>query len=260
MKSFVFILIMLGVVNIYGQESESENPVKKEEPSTAEKVWEKTKDYSKKAYDFTKEKAKKVHSDFSVGREVRSERDWVIMGNYSYLDLWIPGKQGITFGYRFDESATLELEYLTGEYSFAAFLIDDLGKFSDKRLSLLYRSYNKRNSFNWLYGLFYEKVEIYLGSEFLEGVTDFDPKVDLVDIQTAGITWGLGNRWQFKSGFALGVDWFVINIPLVTLNKEAAYFSSSASQKDKDKVDDTMSTIAKFPTFSVIKFQIGGSF
>ena len=152
------------------------------------------------------------------------------------------------------------MEYLRGTIAIP-FIIDDLGKITDQRISLFYRSYSNRNSFSFLYGVNYSSFKAQLGTDFLATISGGNvSQFDIVSIQTIGFTWGLGNRWQLKNRLIIGLDWFTINLPLFVLESNADFLSANASAKKKDEIRDALDIIEKIPTLAVFKFQIGMSF
>lgn len=132
---------------------------------------------------------------------------------------------------------------------------------TDERFSLIRRFYSDRNSFNFFTGAAYHSFSIHLGNRLTSLATGgLFPNIDLVTIKTLGLVLGLGNRWQLKSGWVLGVDWLSMYLPLKTIEAEAPYISSNASESSKNDVRDAMKVIKRVPTFAVFKFQVGMSF
>ena len=104
-------------------------------------------------------------------------------------------------------------------------------------------------------------MNIHLGDRLTSLISgNLIPNADLVKIKTLGITGGLGNRWQFKKGFTLGVDWFSLYIPLKTFMAEAPYVNSGASESGKNDVRKAIKIIKRIPTFSSLKLQLGLTF
>ncbi|MCO5142341.1 MAG: hypothetical protein M9962_04530 [Oligoflexia bacterium] len=230
------------------------------EQTEEDSVWTKVKKMGTKAFEQSKEAANDLGEKLEETKEFRESSRWTVLGNYSLIDTWIPSKYGIGVAYIPSVDTTWELEYLRGSVSFE-FFIKDLGKMTDERLTLLRRFYSDRNSFNFFTGIAYHSFSIHLGDRLTSLVTGgYVPSVDLITIKTLGVTFGLGNRWQLASGWVLGADWLSIYIPLKTLEAEAPYISSNASESGKNDVRDVMKVIKRVPTFAVIKFQVGMSF
>lgn len=188
----------------------------------------------------------------------RQVKDISILANYSYLDLWIPSKYGLSLSVTPDAKATYDIEYLKAELSLGWF-IEDLGSFSDQRLSILRRSFNGRNSFNFIMGAYYSKTKVNIGSKFLTGITPQN-NYDVLLIENLGITFGVGNRWVLKSGITIGADWFSVNIPVHNLKNENVFADITQDNDDRDDANDIMDAFRKIPGFSALKIQLGYSF
>jgi len=120
---------------------------------------------------------------------------------YSPIDLIIPSKIGISYGYRPGNGTVFEIEYLRGTLAIP-FLVDDLGSFTDERLSLLVRKFNdEHSSFNFFYGASLVRTKLSLGSSLLSRVPGPIPSgYDLISILTAAPVIGIGNRWKNTNG------------------------------------------------------------
>ncbi len=232
------------------------DPSKKEEGS----FWTGVKDTGSKILETSKDAASAVGKKLDETKDLRAKSRWAILGNYSLIDTWIPSKYGVTVAYIPSADAAWEIEYLRGSLSFELF-IKDLGKMTDERLSLIRRFYSDRNSFSFFAGAAYHSFSVHLGDRLTSLISNnLIPNVDLVTVKTLGFIGGLGNRWQFGSGWTLGVDWFSMYVPIKTLEAEAPYVSSTASESGKNDVRDVMDVIKRIPTFAVFKFQVGMSF
>lgn len=200
-----------------------------------------------------KQEARKQVEDLSS--ELVSKKQWGAFFTYAYLDTWLPGKIGLTATYG-DERRTFEFAYQQASYSFD-FLIDDLGKISDRRAHLTTRSFPGEKSFNFQYGLFYNSLEVSLGNAYTQTVGD---KYDLLRIDTAGVMWGLGNRWNWDSGLSVGADWFKVFWPLTVLNQDTKFIDEAANSDEKDDVQELVDGITKLPTFTFVHFELGYRF
>jgi hypothetical protein len=93
---------------------------------------------------------------------------------------------GFSLGLNNDGDKTWELEYLRGSIS-VPFIIEDLGKMTDERISIIGRSYFGGNSFNLSYGVSYFNFSLHLGDKLLGGLTGGAyPSIDLVEIKAYG--------------------------------------------------------------------------
>ena len=187
-------------------------------------------------------------------------KNWGVTGNFSLFEMWVLTKYGITGYYTKDPKRDWELEYMRGSLGFGYFGIN-IGSIQEQRISLLTRSFGKRNSLNFLYGVFYNQMEIGLSQKFLNTVSQVSQsQVNNVELSTAGLTWGFGNRWQTKEGYILGLDWFVINIPFSTIQQRIPFLKQSNDKDSRDSVKDALNWLKKIPSAGILKFQIGMTF
>jgi hypothetical protein len=224
---------------------------------------EKSKDEKKEdpsLWDKTKETASNVGDALAAARYNRSKTKWSIIGNYSLFETWISSKMGGTLSYHSDESTLYEFEYMSGSYGFSALGLD-IGEVKEQRFSLLMRTYGERNTFNLIWGLYYGKFDVGLGDSLLETVTQDDrAHVELLQIETLGATFGLGNRWQTGGGFIWGFDWFVINWPFYTIKESTDFLDETDDEDTKEDVEKAIGLFKSIPTFAVVKIQLGFSF
>lgn len=194
-------------------------------------------------------------------KEIRKDYQFSALGVYSPLDLWIPNKLGVGLVFQPKESQwALEIEYLRSTFE-ANLLVEDIGRITDQRLSLLGRSFNGRNSFNFIYGAFYGHQKVELSTKVLSEATGIPlSAIDLIDVKTAGVTWGVGNQWYINDRVIFGIDWFLINIPITKINSDAPILNYVSDTKTKDDVQDVVDVISKVPSFTLLKLQLGVSF
>ncbi len=190
-------------------------------------------------------------------KDLRYKYDYFFYGMYSPIDLVIPSKLGFSFGLTNDGNNTWELEYLRGSLS-VPFIIEDLGKMTDERISIVRRSYFGGNSFNVSYGISYFSFSMHLGDKLMNGLTGGAyPSIDLVEIKSYGLNVGIGNRWIFNKNISFGVDWISISQPMMVTDKKSYFLDYSSNQQDKDDVDKAMKVISYFPRVVVFKLQLG---
>jgi hypothetical protein len=194
-----------------------------------------------------------------ISRDYRVQYTHNIYGIYSLIDTWLPSKLGLSYAYNTSATGSWEVEYLSGSY--APLGIKELGEFSETRVSLLYRSFSERNSFNFIYGLNYNSFKLGIGDKLLSTITGgIVPGYDVVTVETLGLSWGVGNRWNLNDKFLISFDWFAIHIPIYVIESEAPFLEATASEEDKDDIRDALDFIENIPTFSVIKVQFGYNF
>ena len=149
--------------------------------------------------------------------------DYFALANYSPIDLLIPSKYGFTLGYINNADKTWEFEYLRGSIS-VPFIIEDLGKMTDERFSVIGRSYFGSNSFNFSYGISYFDFSLHLGDKLLSRVTGGNyPSIDLVEVQSVGFNLAIGNRWSLNRNVTFGIDWISWAQPVYVLNQKSTF-------------------------------------
>lgn len=192
-----------------------------------------------------------------TSKDFRSLSKYYVIGTYSPLDIIIPNKYGATVGWAQNADKTWEIEYLQASVA-APFIIKDLGKMTDQRISLIGRNYLGSNSFNFNYGLTYFDFQLHLGDRLLNQLTGGNyPSVDLVQVQSLGFNIGIGNRWQLSKNITIGIDWITWSQPIYSLNKKSAYLDYATNQQDKDDVDTALKLITYFPRLTLLKLQLG---
>lgn len=189
--------------------------------------------------------------------ERRADSQFVVLAAYSPFDLIIPSKIGITAGYISNVNTTWELEYLRSSFS-VPFLVDDLGKMTDQRLSLIRRSFIGKNSFNFSYGVTYFDYSLRVGSEILNRIDPSYPGgLDLVSIEGLGINVAFGNRWTIQKNITIGVDWLSLSQPIVLTGKKSGILKYINNDSDRENVSDAIRIVSYFPRFAAIKLQLG---
>ncbi len=223
-------------------------------------AYDKTKEVFGQAKDAVVDATETVTDKIAYTQIKRGMSDYYVLGAYSAVDLLIPGKYGITVGLNNTVDRTWEFEYLRGSYSLP-FILEDLGEMKDERFSLMTRSYSGRNSFHISYGLSYFKYSIKLGNEIISRVPGANASsVDLIELESLGANFGIGNRWAFRNGFTIGVDWLAISQPIFMTKKRNAFMDYATNEDDKKNIEKAGNTIAKFPRFTAFKVQMGYTF
>lgn len=183
------------------------------------------------------------------------DKGWGIYGTYAYLDTWLPGKFGLTASYG-NKDRVYELAFQQASYGFDV-LVSDLGNITDRRIHLTTRSHTWGSSFNFQYGAYYNSFEVKLGNSYTDLVGD---KFDVLKVETAGVMWGVGNRWTWDNGISLGFDWFKVFWPLMTLNEDTDFIDEAPAGDEKDDAKELHDAIAGLPTFTLSHFEIGYRF
>ncbi len=193
-------------------------------------------------------------------RARRDQSTVVVLGSFVPVDLLIPSKVGGTIGWISSADQTLEFEYLVGSIQ-APFVVGDIGSMTDTRMSLIRRTYNDRNSFNFFAGVTYFMFDIHVGNDILSrlNVATF-PDLDLISQRAVGVVIGLGNRWTFDRNITLGIDWFSWSQPIWVTQRENQILNYMSNQKDRDAVNDAIEVISYLPRLSFLKVQLGIGF
>ncbi|WP_373999101.1 hypothetical protein [Bdellovibrio bacteriovorus] len=189
----------------------------------------------------------------------REENKYFVIGDYAPFDLLIPSKWGVTAGINQDASKSWELEFLQGSLALP-FFVDDLGKMTERRISLIRRSYGNNNSFHWSYGITYFSFNAQLGNEFVDAISGSYPDAEVVGIEAWGFNLAFGNRWTIKKNFTIGVDWLSWAQPVHVSKRDDDYINYATNNEYKDEVDTTLNIASYFPRFTLCKIQLGWMF
>ena len=193
---------------------------------------------------------------YGQGESVASSsgKRWGAFGTFAYADTWLPGKLGATVSYG-DDSRVWELAYQSASYSFDV-IIDDLGEISDTRIHLSTRSFTWDTTFNFQYGIYYNSLNVSLGNSYTKyaGVDS-----ESVEINTAGVLWGVGNRWHWEN-WAVGADWFKVFWPLAIVNTDTKFLSETSKDSDEEDIRELVDGITSIPTFTLVHFEVGYRF
>jgi hypothetical protein len=191
-----------------------------------------------------------------TSRENRSESTITILWNPMSFALPLPAT-GFQVGYLFNEEWSLEPEYQSGAYE-VSFPIAEIGKIDEKIYLLPFRWYSG-NSFNLKFGLSHRKLGVEIGDSLLASLNREMLHLNLVNISSYNLNFGVGNRWQFENGITLGADWFDINIPVITsMDEQVSKFLSNSN--DKKTLEKAINLLRYFPPVTFLKFQIGYTF
>ncbi len=196
---------------------------------------------------------KKSAYDFSLG-----EKDLSIGYEGSLLGIAIPLKHGPFISYRKD------LWAYEGAWFGGALSLDtpffSIGSVKENLLVFNARKFREKSSFNWIIGLAQQTYEASVGQDILVNTTGAPTSAELIKIRTLGLQLGLGNRWQFGSGLMIGADWFVVNVPFMTLESSVPILDYVNNQSTRDTVNDAVKILRYVPTFAIAKLQLAYSF
>ncbi|MGE0761885.1 MAG: hypothetical protein AB7N80_01275 [Bdellovibrionales bacterium] len=246
-------LLFCYALSFAAQASETQNPAPTEEKkSKLENAVEASRDKVNHA-------AQVVTDKLNEARTRRAENKYFAYLAYSSLDLLIPSKIGASLGHVSDVDHTWELEYISGSIA-VPFIVEDLGKLTDRRIALTRYNYGGRNSFYFSYGLTYFSFKLHLGDELLNKITGSYPSYDIIEINSLGVNFGLGNRWVFNHDISVGIDWFQWSQPLFVTDKKGTYLDYATDSGDRDDVETAIKLISYFPRWTVLKVSLGWMF
>ncbi len=225
------------------------------EPST----WDKVKEKTDEAVEYGAEKSQVVGRTLGAARLNRQDTTWTVQANYSIFEMWTLTKYGLTVSYNKNESTVFEFDYMRGSLGFGYFGID-IGAIDEQRFALNWRTYGQRNSFSFVTGIYYNELDMHLGSAALATVAGSQrTHVDLLKINTVGLSWGLGNHWQTKGGFVWGADWFAIHVPIWIVKQEHPFIDASTSEEYRNDAKDALKVFRRIPEIAALKIQLGFS-
>ena len=201
----------------------------------------------------------KVGAVLNESKYHRDNSNITVMLGYAPIDMILPSKLGGSVGWNDGAEASYEIEYMGSKLS-VPFVVKDLGSFSDKRISIIKRSYKSRNSFNFHYGVSYFDTDVAVGNEYLSSATNVPRNLDLIGIKSLGVIWGVGNRWNFKPGFTAGVDWISWAQPLIVLSREDRLINYVNDEGTRDALKQALNLSSYVPRFTLLKVQFGWTF
>lgn len=179
-----------------------------------------------------------------------------VLLSYSPLELVLPSKTGATVAWHKDADTLYELDYSYSSVSAGAQHLD-LASMKETRISLLKRNFGG-GAFHWFWGANYNSFRASIAETFMNTATNGTS--DVFNVETLGLTIGVGHRWVFYDRFSFGVDWFSWAQPVVILKKEAPFVDNSTSQQNKDDIDTALKIVGYFPRWAAFKMYLGYSF
>ncbi len=179
-----------------------------------------------------------------------SESRFGALISYSLYDMWLPAKYGGILSYGTDKR-NYELAYEKSSIGFGS-LLDNIGSVSDERLHLTTRSFKYSNSFNYQYGISYNRFAVNLGKAFVN--------TDVFEARTLDLVWGIGNRWKIKSNIEIGVDWLRVFYPVKVLSLNDKALDNVSNKEDKEDLENVINLVTNIPKFTIFHFEVGYRF
>lgn len=177
--------------------------------------------------------------------------------HFSPLSTWLPLKYGITAGYNYSSDWTFEAELTTKSYG-AGLLGVDFAQVTDQRYGVQGRWYPGSNSLNFIFGFFRSEFTAELGDAILSRTGA--PSGTVLGFKSFGPLVGLGNRWQWRYGMTIGVDWIAMYVPLIDRTTDDKALKAVTNQTDRSDLDKVTSAINRLPQFDVLKLSFGYAF
>lgn len=194
-----------------------------------------------------------------TSRSNRQETDYSLFYIPMNYGIIMPTKTGFAGSWMINGEWTLEGEYLDGGYSLG-FLGIDLFDLSERIIGLNTRWY-PGNSFNLKFGVAERKYNFSLGSDYLNRITGGDvAETKFLEVKNEVLLLGLGNRWQYDSGFTFGFDWFELIVPVGKASVKENFLHTVKNQSDRNDIQDVIDYMRTGTTFNAIKLHVGYAF
>lgn len=184
-------------------------------------------------------------------KENRADSFGTVMVGYQLITSWIPSKGAFSYTQNFNEKWSLEAEYSIASISDPLIGVD-LGHITEWRANLQARRFTG-NSFNFSFGPVYSHFDAKLGTDF---GASYNSKFSAENL---GVSGGFGNRWQWKNGLTIGIDWMRLNIPIFETQVDDDVLDD-ISDSDSDDIEDAIRTFNRVPTFVLLGLNIGYTF
>lgn len=177
-----------------------------------------------------------------------------LMVGYQLFSTWLPGKKAVNYTYIHSSKWSWDAEYAFQNYD-SPIVGVDLGETDEKRYSLMGRRY-VGNSFHFIMGPVYQDFSARVSGK----VAGSGVSVASFGAENLGATLGLGNRWQWRNGITVGIDWLRVNVPLFTTKTENEILKDLNNKSDSEDVKKVIRTFNRIPTFVVFGLNVGYTF
>lgn len=226
--------------------------LKNEKPKRKEGLIDPLIDGAKEASEEGKKKIETVTGKILRSEDLRDDSFGTLAVGYQPFTTWIPSKWTASYTQNLSRYWAIEGEYSKGSLSIPVYSID-IGEISEERVTLQARHF-PGNSFNWSFGMIYQKGEAELGGD-IPATTNHD----VFEMESFGATLGFGNRWQWENGLTLGIDWFRMNQPFFGQWENESVLKQ-VSANDADDLKKIMRAFNTLPTFVFLGLNIGYTF
>jgi hypothetical protein len=199
-----------------------------------------------------------VPQEALTSRGKRIESFGSVMAHIETIGFPFAFHRGIAGEYIASEAWTVGAVYSTASLGLGFLGINAIS--AEETLQSLDFRYYFGNSAHWLFGVGQRNVSLRLGEKLLTDVSGETSHIDVVTIDQNLIHGGIANRWMWKSGLTLGVDWLDLYIPVGDAKISAPYLDVANEEDDRDKVSDLLKVFEYVPTLSLLRLQIGYTF
>lgn len=199
-------------------------------------------------------------SFFSQSITSRSKSEFMFKAQYSPLDMLVLSKWGLAAAYQYKNESWIEFEYNKGSWGLPGWL-SRLGGLSEERYQFQVRKFLNQSSFNYFLGVSHISAKLAIGSEALSRATA-NPSYfqNHVLASTWGLHAGIGNQFNFKNGFLMGVDWLSYHQPLFVTKTTMDFERVAGDSKDQSDIRILKNMMLYGPRITLLKIQIGYSF
>jgi hypothetical protein len=172
--------------------------------------------------------------------------------------LFVPLKHGPQLAYIVNRNWTVEGDYQSGNFGFN-FAGVNFASFRETLWVMRGRWYPDTNSFHFFGGIGRRDYRLSIGTEWAKEHLP-SPNADLLRVRQPVLEIGLGNRWQWRHGFTVGVDWASVYWPILANKTEAPMLDGLSDGATKRSIERALSRLTKVPSFSVAKVSLGWTF
>lgn len=168
----------------------------------------------------------------------------------------LPGTKVASLYYIASPGWQIGLEYAWTTLGLSA-LSFEIGEVEETNKTIKAR-YFPSNSFNWIMGYGQRDVKVKLPGDLFDLVThDYNNIITHTKTNYAQV--GMGNQWQWKSGYAFSVDWLTINIPVkAEVVSSADQYANSES--DAEHIRRAEKILSWYPQTWIFEIKVGFAF
>lgn len=198
----------------------------------------------------------KIEAEVRNSATYRDQSKGTAMLGLELFTSWVPFKLTAGYTFIFNKEWALEAEFGRGHFG-AGMYGFNLATVTEYRYSLLARRFIG-NSFHWIFGLYKDDFRARLGSDYLDSMSD--TSIDDMKVEILGATIGFGNRWQWRNGLTMGMDWVRTNIPIFDRKVDDGVLDKIDDESDHDRVKKVINRVVSVPSFTLFGIYLGYTF